>query len=196
MNPELILRWHAIGAIQFGKFKLRSGILAPIYLDLRVLVSYPSVLRATAHEVAETLAPLKCDRLAAIPLAALPIGTAVSLEMDRPLIYPRSLKTNYGSDRRVEGEHKSGETVVLLDDLIVTGASTLESIEILQTARLKVSDVIVLVDREQNGVAAVTARGCNVHVLYHFHELVQVLRDANRISENQFNDVMNYLKAR
>lgn len=193
MNSDLILRWHEIGAIQFGKFKLRSGALTPIYLDLRVLVSYPSVLRETAHEVAKILEPLKCDRLAAIPLAALPIGTAVSLELDCPLIYPRSLKTNYGSNRRVEGEHQSGETVVLLDDLIVTGASTLESIEILQTAKLQVRDVIVLVDREQKGTAAVTARGCHVHVLYHFRELVQVLREAQRITENQFSEVMNYL---
>ncbi|MBI5304334.1 MAG: orotate phosphoribosyltransferase [Chloroflexi bacterium] len=196
MNPDLIVSWHHIGAIQFGKFKMKTGALAPIYLDLRVLVSHPNVLRESAHEIAQTLAPLAFDRIAAIPLAALPIGTAVALEMERPLIYPRSLKKDYGSDRRVEGEFKSGETVVLLDDLIVTGASNLEAIDTLQTARLKVRDVVVLVDREQGGVAAVTARGCIVHVIYTFRELVQTLRDAERISENQFTKVIEYLGTR
>lgn len=196
MNTDLILHWHEIGALQFGKFKMKTGALAPIFLDLRVLVSHPHLLRESARALAQTLAPLKFDRIAAIPLAALPLGTAVALEMDRPLIYTRPLKKNYGSDKSIEGEYKSGETVVLLDDLIVTGASNLEAIDTLQAARLKVRDVVVLVDRGQGGVAAVTARGCAVHVSVTFRAIVQTLRDADRITENQFAEAMSYLGAR
>jgi len=196
MNSDLILHWHAVGALQFGKFKMKTGALAPIFLDLRVLVSYPQLLRESARVIAQTLAALKFDRIAAIPLAALPLGTAVALEMERPLIYTKKKKKNYGSDKSIEGEYKSGETVVLLDDLIVTGASNLEAMDTLQAARLKVRDVVVLVDREQGGVAAVTARGCTVHVIFTFREIVQTLRDAKRITEHQFSEAMSYLGVR
>ena len=75
-KAQLVLSLHSIGAIKFGAYKLKSGIISPFYLDLRILVSYPRVLRETAQVMAELLATLKFDRLAAIPYAALPIGAA------------------------------------------------------------------------------------------------------------------------
>ena len=84
MNTDLILQLYQAQVIEFGTFKLKTGVLSPFYLDLRVLVSHPQVLRAVAGEFARMLQPLKFDRLAAIPYAALPIGTAVALELIAP----------------------------------------------------------------------------------------------------------------
>ena len=193
-KAQLVFSLHTIGAIKFGAYKLKSGMISPFYLDLRILVSYPQVLRETAQVMAQELAPLKFDRIAAIPYAALPIGTAVALEMDRPLIYPRREKKDYGTGRAVEGEYRAGETVVVIDDVITTGASKLEAIEPLATAKLKVHDIVVLVDREQGGAQEIAKRGYQVHSIFKITEMMRILEDAGKVSDSQHRDVLTFLE--
>ncbi|MBI5651437.1 MAG: orotate phosphoribosyltransferase [Chloroflexi bacterium] len=195
MNEKLITELYEIGAIQFGKFKLKSGILSPIYLDLRILVSHPRVLRDAARALAEKLGALTFDRIAAIPYAALPIGAALALEMDRPLIYPRQMKKDYGTERVIEGTFNAGETAVVIDDVITTGASKFEAIAPLENARLRVRDVVVLVDREQGGAAEVAARGYTLHAVFTIREIMRVLKTSGAISEAQYREVMDFIES-
>ena len=88
-TEDLALTLHDIGAIQFGRFRLHSGRESRVYIDLRVLVSYPEALRQATAAYQTVLDGLAFDLLAATPMAGLPIGTAICLAMDRPLIYPR-----------------------------------------------------------------------------------------------------------
>ena len=192
-NSQLVLDLQSIDAIKFGKFKLKSGIISPFYLDLRVLVSHPLVLRDAARALAQVLAPLTFDRIAAIPYAALPIGTAVALEMNRPMIYPRREKKEYGTGRAIEGEFNAGETAVVIDDVITTGASKIEAIGPLVEAGLKVRDIVVLVDREQGGAAELQARGFQVHAALKIRAMMQALREAGKVSEKEYDDVMTFL---
>jgi orotate phosphoribosyltransferase len=190
---QFILDLHSIGAVKFGAFKLKSGIISPFYLDLRVLVSHPLVLRDAARALAQVLAPLTFDRIAAIPYAALPIGTAVALEMNRPMIYPRREKKDYGTGRAIEGEFSAGETAVVIDDVITTGASKIEAIEPLVAAGLKVRDIIVLIDREQGGAAELESRGFQVLAALKIRGMMQALKEAGKVSEKEYDDVMRFL---
>ena len=194
MNNELILELHQIGAVKFGEFRLKSGIISPVYLDLRILISHPLVLRAAAQALAKVLGALDFDRIAAIPYAALPIGAAVALEMNRPLIYPRREKKEYGTGRSIEGEFCAGETVVVIDDVITTGASKIEAIEPLVAAGLNVRDIVVLIDREQGGAAELAERGYAVHAVLKMHEIMQVLKDTAKISDKEYDAVCAFLK--
>jgi len=193
-QAHLVFSLHSIGAIQFGAYKLKSGIISPFYLDLRILVSHPQVLRETAQVMARFLTPLKFDRIAAIPYAALPIGTAVAMEMNRPLIYPRREKKDYGTGRAVEGEYRAGETAVVIDDVITTGASKLQAIEPLATAKLKVRDIVVLVDREQGGAQVIAKRGYQVHSVFKITGLMQILEAAGKVTDGQHRDVLAFLE--
>lgn len=192
-KAQLVFSLYTIGVIKFGAYKLKSGILSPFYLDLRILISYPQVLRETAQVMAQLLAPLKFDRIAAIPYTALPIGTAIAMEMDRPLIYPRREKKDYGTGRAVEGEYRAGETVVVIDDVITTGASKLEAIEPLATARLKVRDIVVLIDREQGGAQEIAKRGYQVRSVLKITEVMQILEEAGKVTKSQHRDVLTFL---
>ena len=192
-KAQLVFSLHSIGAIKFGAYKLKSGILSPFYLDLRVLVSHPRVLRDTALVMAQLLATLTFDRIAAIPYAALPIGTAVALEMDRPLVYPRREKKDYGTGRAVEGEYRAGETCVVIDDVITTGASKIEAIEPLTLAKLKVRDIVVLVDREQGGAQEIAKKGYAVHSIFKITEMMSILEEAGKVTESQHRDVLTFL---
>jgi orotate phosphoribosyltransferase len=189
-TESLALTLYEIGAVRFGEFVLHSGRTSPIYLDLRLLASHPQALRQAARVYRPLLAGLAFDLLAATPLAGLPIGTAVSLEMDLPLIYPRGSAKSYGTGKLVEGRWEEGQTAVMIDDLITSGDSLLQGIETLETAGLHVADAVVLIDREQGGRETLQARGYQLHSAMTLSQLLLILEREGRISERQRRDVM------
>lgn len=172
---EIALGLHALGAVRFGEFTLKSGQKSPIYIDLRLLVSDPRLMRTVARAMAGLLRGVACDRIAAIPYGGLPIGQAVSLETGLPLVYPRREVKEYGTKKAIEGACRPGETVVVLDDLVTTGGSKLEAIAPLSEAGLKVHDVVVLVDRGQGGTAELAANGLRLHAVLTLGGLLDAL---------------------
>jgi uridine monophosphate synthetase len=180
--------------IQFGQFTLKSGVSSPIYVDLRRLVSHPSILQRVARAYANKLRELKFDRLVGIPYAALPIATAVALQMNRPLIYPRREAKEYGTRALIEGDYASGETVVVIDDLATTGGTKIETIQKLTSAGLVVHDIVVLIDREQGARESLAAAGYNLRAIVTLRQLLDELRDLGAISTEQFGQVVEYLK--
>jgi len=190
---ELSLALHEIGCVQFGQFKLKSGLLSPIYIDLRLLVSHPRLLRRVGNLLAERAQAFKFDVLAAIPYAALPIGVVVSMTLDVPLVYPRKEVKNYGTERSVEGVFEPGQTALLIDDLITKGHSKLEAIAPLEAAGLKVKDILVLVDREQGGVEELDAHGYTVHAMLTLSQILDALVDAGKLAAARCDEIKLWL---
>jgi uridine monophosphate synthetase len=182
------------GCVQFGDFTLRSGAHSPIYIDLRRLVTYPRLMAEVARDYARLLGPLTYDRIAAIPYAALPIGMAVAMEVDKPLIYPRREAKSYGTKRQIEGTFNAGERVVLLDDLITRGGSKLDAMEPLLEAGLEVKDVVVLIDREQGGGPELAAQGIRLHAAVTLGELVDALVTGGQLTSADAQRVHDYLE--
>jgi uridine monophosphate synthetase len=180
--------------IQFGTFTLKSGLTSPVYIDLRLLAGYPSLLQEVARAMAASARKLTFDRIAAIPLAGLPIGTALALEMDRPMIYPRPQVKAHGRQRAIEGAFSPGETALVVDDLITRGTSKIEAIEPLKEAGLVVQDVLVLIDREQGGVEDLAQQSYRLHAVLKFTDILNTLEASGRITAEQHARVRDYLK--
>ncbi|RLD02766.1 MAG: orotate phosphoribosyltransferase [Chloroflexota bacterium] len=181
------------GCVKFGTFTLKSGVESPIYIDLRRLAGYPRLLALVAGAYAEILRGLDFDHLAALPYAAMPIATAISLRGNWPMIYPRKESKAYGTKAQVEGVFKSGERAVIIDDLISTGGSKFEGIEKLVTNGLRVKDVVVLIDRSPDGGAELSARGYSLHAVLTLPELLNHYEQMEKISPEKIAETREFL---
>jgi uridine monophosphate synthetase len=193
LKRQIALGLHALGAVRFGEFTLKSGLRSPIYVDLRLLVGDPRLMALVARAVSGMLSGLHFDRIAAIPYGGLPIGQAVSLETGKPLLYPRREVKDHGTRNAIEGAFSAGETVVMLDDLVTTGGSKLEAAEPLLAAGLVIRDVAVLVDREQGGSRELAEKGYCLHAVLTLSEILDILAEEGRIAPAVRDDVRQAL---
>jgi uridine monophosphate synthetase len=194
-QQSLILGLMDLEAIKFGEFTLASGASSPVYIDLRLLVSAPPLLAEAAAAYAAIVSGLTCDRIAGVPYAALPIGTAVSLQTGIPLIYPRKEAKAHGLGKTIEGAYTPGERVVIIEDVVTSGGSILQSVERLRAAGLVVEDAVVLIDREQGGAANLANAGLRVHSVFAFTNIVDFLERSGRLPGDRATEVHEFLAA-
>lgn len=193
---SLVITLFDIGAIQFGRFKLHDSSKTTVYVDLRVLVSFPPVLRQMAalyHDFIKRIG-LEFDILTAPPLAGLPIATALCLEMNEPLIYPRKTAKSYGSGKGIEGVWTIGQKALVIDDVVDTGESIVEAIAALKAQGLQISAAIVFLDRERGGAKLLKQEGYRLFHLIALSDLLAVLRDNEKISQKQYSRSMKPLR--
>lgn len=192
--PAVIAGLVELEAVKFGDFTLASGIHSPIYIDLRLLVSMPALLAQVAEQYATLLSGLPYDRIAGVPYAALPIATALSLCTGAPMIYPRKEVKAYGLGKEIEGGWQPGERVVIVEDLITSGGSTIATAERLRAAGLVVEHVIVLIDREQSGVEKLAAAGITAHSVYRLSEMLETLVGAGALARERADAVSAFIR--
>lgn len=190
---SLILDLFSIQAVRFGTFTLKSGIQSPIYLDLRVIVSYPAILKKISSALSKLIASLSFDLICGVPYTALPIATALSLDRNIPMIMRRKEAKDYGTKKLIEGKFEKGQICLIIEDVVTSGASILETVAPLKIEGLQIEDAVVVLNREQGGKEKLKENGIELHSLINIFDLLKVLFYEKKISEESFREANEFL---
>jgi uridine monophosphate synthetase len=193
-QERLILDLHTIGAIKFGGFKLKSGIISPYYFDLRLLVSYPYLLELVSDVFWEKLRILNFDVLVGVPYTAMPIATAIGLKHTQNMIFVRKEVKGYGTKKMIEGDYHKGQKAVVIDDVITNGESKLETISPLEKEGLVIEDIVVLIDRGQGGPQLLSKHGYKCHSIFTLEDIFKILLKFKRVDETTANKALSFMK--
>lgn len=196
LKKEIALELYEIGAISFGEFTLKSGLVSPIYVDLRLFVSYPKTLKKIAKIYAQQLKSLTYDRLAGVAYAALPIAGAISLELEKPWIFMRKegLKKEYGLERSLEGKYNKGETVVMIEDLTTRATSLMEAIPAIEKYGLVINDAVVLLDYQKGGAERLKEKGYTLHSFMTMREFLDIMKSEGKIDDAKYQQSLEFIK--
>ncbi len=219
-NLWLARKLYDLGAIHFGDFTVgRTTVNSPVYVDLRVLVGHPHTLRYAAQLIAQETSAEQlrrkptCDPfdiVAGVPYGGLHLATAYSLQNDVPMVYARKRGAHQAvrgnaeqsgaapslpEGPSIEGKFSPDARVLVIDDLITTGGSVIETVELLTAAGLRVRDAVVLVDREQGGTERLKERGVRLHSILRLPIMLNLYMSSGMIEETTYRRCIDYLEA-
>ncbi|XP_060909752.1 uridine 5'-monophosphate synthase [Labrus mixtus] len=192
---SLILKLHDVDAVKFGEYKLKTGMMTPIYIDLRVLVSHPALMNQVSALIYQRVQEeeLQFDNVCGVPYTALPLATIICSRHELPMLIRRKEAKDYGTKRLVEGSFREGDICLIIEDTVTSGTSILETAEVLYGGGLKVTDAVVLMDREQGGVDYLASKGIKLHPIISMFKLLNVLLAANRIDAQTAQSVRKFI---
>lgn len=191
-NQTLIQSLYHIGAIQFGEFKLKSGQTSSIYINLRKIISYPAILRTVSDAMWEITRDCNYDLVCGVPYTALPIATCLSLDHDIPMVMRRKEKKDYGTKQMIEGVYTEGQRCLIIEDVITTGGSIIETAHDLEQAGIQIHDLVVLIDREQGGKENLEKK-YRVHSILTLSNILQTLLTSTITSPDERKIIETYI---
>ncbi|MBK1792410.1 orotate phosphoribosyltransferase [Persicirhabdus sediminis] len=164
-------------SVRTGEFTLASGKTSDLYIDCRITALDPVGANLIGQlgwdTVKEKVAELGIDAIGGMTMGADPISLAVGMtsavqnpEAPIQVFTVRKEPKGHGRGKQIEGNFKEGDTIIVVDDVITTGGSTLKAVDAIEAAGGKVAFALILVDREEGGREAIEARDIPVVSLF------------------------------
>lgn len=196
-TAELLLQINAIKLNPENPFTWASGWTAPIYCDNRIILSYPTIRNYIREEMGKQLEGLygKPDIIAGVATGAVGIGMLVAEYLGLPFIYVRPEAKTHGRQNQIEGKLESDQSVVVIEDLISTGKSSLNAVHALVENGAHVKGMIAIFTYGF-GVAEKNFKKNDValHTLSDYSHLLKQASETNYIKEQQLNTLLEWRK--
>lgn len=172
-SSALIQELVTSDSVRFGNFTLRSGQSSSVYIDLRAAITLPHILQSMGQLLWQKIYSLPCDLICGVPYTAWPLATCVSLVSQKPMLLCRKEVKSHGTKKLIEGTFKTGQTCVVIEDVMTTGGSVLECIQSLEQEGLIVRDVVTLLDREQGARENLAQHNYKLHSVLTLGEVLK-----------------------
>jgi len=187
-TAEVLLQINAIKLQPNDPFTWASGWKSPIYCDNRVVLSYPLIRNYIRETIARHIEDYygKPDVIAGVATGAIGIGALVAEYLNLPFVYVRPEAKKHGRQNQIEGYIEKGQTVVVVEDLISTGKSSLNAVKALNEADINIKGMVAIFSYGFN-VAKENFKNANVelHTLGNYENLLEQALDSNYITEKQ-----------
>ncbi|SGA05718.1 orotate phosphoribosyl transferase [Chlamydia abortus] len=185
LRDHAVMNLYRIGAIQFGDVNLADGQTTPIYVDMRLVISCPNVLQTIASLIWCLRPSFNSSLLCGVPYTALALATCISLKYNISMVLRRKeLKHSSQTDRiKVEGLFSPGQTCLVINDVVASGQSILETAKALEDEGLNIRESLVFLDRQVGGADALKDAGIKLRSVFTLEELVQSLLSKCELKE-------------
>lgn len=184
----MLLRSGAVALRPAVPFRFASGLLSPIYCDNRILISLPRQRRQVTRYFARLLQDqgIAPEVVAGTATAGIPHAAWLAAELRLPMVYVRGQAKGHGRDQQVEGLSPAGRQVVLIEDLVTTGGSSLSSVGALRQAGATVEHVLAIFSYDFPAAATAFAQaGAHLHTLSTLPILLDVALADGSISRSE-----------
>ena len=192
---EFLLQIKAVKLNPNNPFTWASGIKSPIYCDNRITLSYPKIRTYIRQAYAESVLEHfgKPDVIAGVATGGIAQGALVAQELGLPFIYVRSSAKEHGMGNQIEGHFEPGQRVVVIEDLISTGGSSLKAVEALREAGMDVKGLVAIFtygfDEAHRNFADAECPYCTLSTYDH---LLQKALSDNLISQDDLNSLKTW----
>jgi len=194
-TAESLLQIKAIKLDISNPFTWASGIKSPIYCDNRRTLSYPKIRTFIRQELVKLINEEygTVNLIAGVATGAIAIGVLVAQELGLPFVYIRSEKKSHGLENQIEGVVESGQSVVVIEDLISTGKSSLNAVQALRDAGCNVKGMVAiftygLSDAEESFKAA----NCNLQTLTNYNFLISKALEQKYIKDSDMQSLIQW----
>lgn len=187
-KTQLLKKLYDNEIFVFKDITLKSGKKSPYYCDFRKLLTLPELYSDFINYIAalikkrESKGLLEFDYICGVPMGSLPYVASLATVLGKKQLLCRDTKKTYGMKRQIEGDFELGERVLVVEDVLTTGTSVLETREVLLNSGLKVTDIMVFFDRNQEGEILLEHLDINMHPIYSFEELINYM-DSSQLSD-------------
>jgi orotate phosphoribosyltransferase len=192
---EFLLQIKAVKLQPQNPFTWSSGWKSPIYCDNRKTLSYPNVRTFIRQSYSETILEEfgKPDVIAGVATGGIAQGVLVAQELGIPFVYVRSSAKGHGLQNLIEGDFEKDQNVVVVEDLISTGGSSLAAVNALREAGMNVKGVIAIFSYGfEQADKAFTEANCNLKVLSNYEVLIDKALNQGAISKNDIDSLRNW----
>ena len=194
---ESLLQIKAIKLNNNDPFTWASGLKSPIYCDNRVALSFPKIRTYIRQQLVEAIEEKfgQVDVIAGVATAGIPQAALVASTLGLPLVYVRSSEKKHGMTNKIEGVINDGQSVVVIEDLISTGRSSLDAVDALRAAGAKVKGMVAIFSYGlQKAEDNFTKSKCKLVTLSDYDNLVKKATDSNYISNNDLESLLEWRK--
>lgn len=194
-TAEILLQVNAIKLSPSAPFTWASGWKSPIYCDNRIVLSFPPIRNYIRETMAKHIEKQygKPDVIAGVATGAIGIGMLVAEYLGVPFIYVRPEAKGHGRKNQIEGFYQKGQNVVVVEDLISTGKSSLNAVKALKDEQLNVKGMIAIFSYGFN-VANENFADANVtlHTLSNYDSLLEQAVETNYISQSEMQTLADW----